>query len=276
MKLQSLIAAAVIASPMVYAANLVVGGDAESGDAFTGKTVSKVTEKPYEGKASFRITGKVTSVRTALIPIDATKNYRLSGMLRSVDDNKRSVACFGINMYDENRKMIHKTAVWVIPGTETELVADAPKGTMELLIKDGEKWNKRRTVRTQVAFNAKKDLSDLPNFTYTSLVTRVKRADDGKNWIVKFDRPLSKAYPAGTIVRQHNYGASLDCALAWRAVPGTWTKYSAELKGTSPAGTAANNQFWKGTKYISVYIFNDAGRVDAALEFDNIVFEEIK
>jgi hypothetical protein len=30
------------------------------------------------------------------------------------------------------------------------------------------------------------------------------------------------------------------------------------------------------TKIISVYIFNDAGKVDAALEFDNIIFEEIK
>lgn len=276
MKIKSIIAAAVFAIPTLYAENLIVGGDAESGNAFTGKTLSKVTEKPYAGKASFRVTGKVTTVKTGLIPIDATKNYRLSGMLRSLDDNKRSVACFGITMYDVNRKPIYKTAVWVIPGTETELVTDAPKGTMELLVKDASKWNKRRTVRSQVAFNAKTDLSDLPNFAYTSLVSRVKRADDGKNWIVKFDRPLPQAYPAGTIVRQHNYGASLDCCLAWRAVPATWTKYSAEIKGTATLGTAPNNQFWQGTKYVSIYIFNDAGRKDAALEFDDIVFEEIK
>ena len=277
MKLKSLIAAAMLATPAIYAENLVVGGDAESGSAaFKGKTVTTVTTAPYAGKASFTLTGQVTTAKTDLIAIDATKNYRLSGVLRSVDPEKRSIACFGLTMYNADKKVIHRTAVWVMPGTETELIAEAPKGTMEIFVKDASAWNKRRTVRSQVAFNAKADLSDLPNFEYTSLVSRVKRADDGNGWVVKFDRPLPKAYPAGTIVRQHNYGASLDCCLAWRAVPAEWTSYSAELKGTAALGTAPGNQFWPGTKFVSVYLMNDAGRKGAAIEFDNIVFEEVK
>ena len=113
MKLQSLIVlAAVAAAPTIHAENLITGGDAESGSAaFKGKTVTTVTTAPYAGKASFSLTGQVTTAKTDLIAVDATKNYRLSGVLRSVDPEKRSIACFGLTMYNADKKVIHRTAV---------------------------------------------------------------------------------------------------------------------------------------------------------------------
>ena len=178
-------------------------------------------------------------------------------------------------MFDAEKKLIQKTNVSPIAETETELAAPAAKGTMSILVKDASKWNKRRSVRTQVAFHVKPGYADLPNYEVTSLLSRVKKSSDGNAWEVQFDRPLAKDYPAGTPVRQHSYGASLDCCLSYRPVPAAWTCYFAEIGGQVPVG-APDKQFWNGVKYVAVYFMADASRKGAELLFDDIVFEEVK
>ena len=264
-----------VAVSAVAAENLIPFGDAEGNSHEWGKKVSVITEQPFAGKACFALTEPLALAKSPVIPIDPSKKYRLKGMLKSADGTKLSVACFGITMLDANKRPINKTQVQIVPGTETVLLQDAPKGIMELRVEDATKWEKRRSVRSQVAFNVKADTSDLPNFETTSLVSRIKRAEDGKGWIVLFDRPLPKAYPAGTTVRQHLYGASLDCCVAWRPVPAEWTAFSAEISGLAPVGAPAN-QFWKGTAYVYIYLLNDAQRKGATLLFDNITLEVIE
>ena len=260
---------------VLHGGNLIQGGDAEGTENPWGKKTTVVTAAPHAGKACYAITETVATANSPLIPVDPAKKYRLSGALKSADGEKLSICCFGIAMYDAGKRPIHKSNVWVVPGTETELAAPAEKGAQEIRITNGDKWNKRRSTRSQVAFNVKGDGSDMPNFELTSLISRVKKSGDGQTWTVIFDRPLGKAYPAGTPVRQHFYGASLDCCLAWRSVPAVWTTYKAEIGGMAPAGQAPANQFWHGCKYVSIYILNDAGRKGAAVHFDDIVFEEI-
>ncbi len=263
-----------LAAP-VLGDNLLRDGDAEGANPWTPAVVTIVKNDKHGGTAAFSLQKPAVTVKSALIPVDPSKKYRMSGFLKSADPKNLSTTCFGLAMFDGNKKLIQKTNVSPIQGTETELAAPAAKGAMEILVKDASQWNKRRSVRTQVAFHVKPGYADLPNFDVTSLLSRVKKTPDGTAWEVKFDRPLLKDYPAGTPVRQHTYGASLDCCLAYRPVPAVWTRYSAEIGGQVPVG-APDQQFWNGARYAAVYLMADASRKGAELLFDDIVFEEIK
>lgn len=263
-----------LAAP-VFGDNLFRDGDAEGANSWTPAVVTVVKNDKHAGSAAFSLKKAATTVQSVLIPVNPAGKYRLSGFLKSADPKNLSTTCFGLAMFDGNKQLIQKTNVNPVQGTETELAAPAAKGAMEILVKDASQWNKRRSERTQVAFHVKPGYADLPNFDVTSLLSRVKKTSDGKAWEVKFDRPLLKDYPAGTLVRQHTYGASLDCCLAYRSVPAVWTRYSAEIGGQVPVG-APDKQFWNGVKYVAVYFMADASRKGAELLFDDIVFEEVK
>lgn len=263
-----------LAAP-AFGDNLFRDGDAEDTNSWTPAVVTVVKNEKHGGTAAFSLKKPVTTVKSPLIPVDPSRKYRLSGFLKSADPKNQSTTCFGLAMFDGNKTLIQKTNVSPIQETETELAAPAAKGAMEILVKDASRWNKRRSARTQVAFYVKPGYADLPNFDVTSLLSRVKKTSDGNAWEVKFDRPLLKDYPAGTPVRQHTYGSSLDCCLAYHPVPGEWTRYSAEIGGQVPVG-APDKQFWNGVKYVAVFFMADASRKGAELLFDDIVFEEVK
>ena len=63
-------------------------------------------------------------------------------------------------------------------GSFTELAAPARKGDNSIVVLDGSKWRKGKV--NEVAFNAKKDESDLPNYATAGEVVDV--VQEGGAW----------------------------------------------------------------------------------------------
>lgn len=255
--------------------NLLLHGDAENGNMWTPEAQVSTVEKK-SGQASFVLKPDgVLTVRSALIPIDPAKTYRLSGWFKSASPEQKSVTSFGLRMLNEKKELITRTNVTIVPESDTEVVEDATVGAKSLLIRDASKWLKRRSIRSMVAFQTEPDGRDIPNFKVSSLITRVKKSPDKPDfWEIQLERALSQPVSAGTKVRQHLYGGACDCALAYRGVPAEWTFYSATLSGKS-INDAPFDKFWPGTVAVEVFVLANAAKNGSELFFDDLRFEEI-
>lgn len=235
----------------------------------------KVQTVEVEGRTVFALTGPAIQIMSKPIPVDPSKRYRLSGKLRSAPGKELSVSCFGLAMQDARGLNLTQSNVNAVEGSETALAEAAAKGAQKIIVRDGGKWEKRRSIRSVVAFNVKENYGDLPNFALSGLIERIKKSTGGEDWEVTLKTPLAKDYPAGTAVRQHLYGMLLNCCLAYQKVPEKWTSYTAEIGGSAKTG-APPDQFWNGAGTVKVLIMADAARNGAELQFTDIVFEEIK
>ena len=126
-----------------------------------------------------------------------------------------------------------------------------------------------------IAFNAKKNLSDLPNF---DLSPKIKKNSARKNsdgtLRVTLSEPLKSAYPAGTSVRLHSADAMHIYAAGKNAMlTDQWQELSGVISGEAVRG-AVSDQWWHGTKSAGV-IFRYAGKAipDGVIEFRNIKVE---
>lgn len=63
-----------------------------------------------------------------------------------------------------------------MPNTDTVLADAVKKGDKVIKVKDASKWDKRNFKI--VAFNTKADLSDLPNRTFSSNITKLEQKGD--------------------------------------------------------------------------------------------------
>ena len=255
--------------------NLLLHGDAENGNIWTPEVQISTVDKK-SGQASFVLKSDgVVTVRSALIPIDPAKTYRLSGWFKSASAEQKSVTSFGLRMLNEKNQLITRSNVTIVPESDTEVVEDAPAGAQGLLVRDASKWLKRRSIRSMVVFQTEPDGRDIPNFKVSSLITRVKKCPDKPDfWEIQLERALSQPVNAGTKVRQHLYGGACDCALAYRGVPAEWTFYSATLRGKS-VNEAPFDKFWPGTVAVEVFVLANAARNGSELFFDDLRFEEI-
>ena len=85
-----------------------------------------------------------------------------------------------------------------IPGTFTELAAPCKAGDTLLIAKNAGQWPKGRLL--VLAFHAKEDSSDLPNYTLAwNTVKNIKKKGDA--WEVRLTRALPFAAAAGTKLR---------------------------------------------------------------------------
>jgi len=159
-------------------------------------------------------------------PIDLTKKYtlKLSVMSPNAEGKVFSQVYAGFNVFDKNGRQISSLNVNVMPGTLTEVAADAAKGSKVITVKDGSKY--KAGFKTIMA-GAKEDLSDLPNFNYLGTVKAVEQKGDV--WEITLERPLTSAVKAGTMVREHSmagfiYTAGIKNARKdWATMQGTIT-----------------------------------------------------
>ena len=259
--------------------NLFKAGDAEAPDAASAwdKPVSICTTDKKAGKASFETSEvPIILISKELIPVDSSKKYELSAFLKSASGSADdpSVCSLGLAMFDVNKRSIIKSNAVIVPDTETVLVEAAVKGETTIAIADGSKWEKRRSIPTAVAFNAKPELADLPNYEYSSSISVFTKNDNG-SYKLKLSKPLAKGYPAGTKVRQHHSGF-LQPVVAVVRIPAEWTEYKMYFEGVSTS-EEDRDKFWQGTKYVKIFIIaNMWGRKGPRLLFDNIEFKEIE
>ena len=274
------IASCVLTSGVTLAAgNLIDNGGAEDAASVKKwrKGLIQNTEDKVSGQASFQANAKNTwAYSQKYIPIDPSKTYKLSGYFKSI--GKDQGRCYlGLVMYNAKKRSIPRNSISVYKGTLTELAEDVKAGDKVIKLKDCSKWQKTGLNRKTIAWNAKKDFSDLPNYTISSILVKLEKKGD--IWEATLKKPVKKNYPAGTQVREHYTGGGYSyIAAAYKPVPTEWKKYTGTVKGIAKYG-APSKQFWPGTKYVKVVVIaNYRAKKDSDCKtlFDDISLEEVE
>ena len=258
------LATALIAVPCLnhslQAENLLVNGDAESGDISGWTKFIEVSPTAHAGAHSFVLAGAKDaggrSQSKELIPVDPSSGYTVSGYFMSPEG--KALVHLGVDCFDAQKRPITSERITPVPQTETELVEEAKPGDKVLKIKNGSAWEFDAELTPKygvVAFNVDDSgaYSDLPNPNLSQQgITTIRQA--GGQWEVELAKPLKEGYSAGTKVRQHKVaGASLW--LATKGVGKDWVKLSGDISGVSTVGQE-KGMFWPGTSFVRISVLN--------------------
>lgn len=196
--------------------------------------------------------------------VEPEAEYELSGMFRTPDSQSElSRFEFGFDPIDADGNRVAPVAVQSIRGTFSALVAPANVGDKEVKVKKNGKWQKNGTI----AFNAKKDFSDLPNKN----TVRYSKAEEREEiLILTLKESLNKSYREGCGVRNH-VNNRLWTGNRFEKVPKAWTKFSGKIKGISK-DAVSNNQWWPGTERARIFILVPE---KAMLEFKDVTVRKI-
>lgn len=186
------------------------------------------------------------------IPIEDGKIYTYKVSLRTLDEKLPASGYMGFYLYDAKKRSMTFRNVSILKNSESEVVS-AKKGDKFLIIKKMADF--KRFKRFIVAFNIKKDFSDIPNFDISPSVSKLVDNGDG-NLRIELRTPLKKDYPSGTLTRFHSpYGAPLyGLASGWMP-SGDGKECVAVLKGIHSTPGASGAKFWKGTKYARPFVW---------------------
>lgn len=203
----------------------------------------------------------ITSKRS--FEIDSDAEYEISGTFRSPASQikVRNFEC-GFIMIDEDGKQIPCSAYSNYSGSMTTLAADVKPGDKIIKIKKAPNWTGKF-----IAFNAREDLSDLPNretYYYT------KKVEEGGNYILTLRRNVTKAYKAGTSVRCHGQN-KLWTLNRFKTAPKEWKTFSGRIKGIDKTA-ASVNKWYPGAGRACIFIIVPA---NAALEFKDIAVRKL-
>lgn len=142
-------------------------------------------------------------------------------------------------------------------GSLTALAAPAAKGAKTIKVENGSKWKNGKYY--YAAFNAKKDMSDVPNFNLSSMIAKV----EGNT--ITLTKPLKKAYPEGTMLRQHRSGGTYVYTKSGKA-PAKWTSWK---------GKPAQGKILRKAAFISPMIMIRCNAKEEGAVFNNFIFEEL-
>lgn len=183
-----------------------------------------------------------TIISTKSFKVDLEKTYLLKGSFRNLSKNGARLL-FGFVPLDSAGKEILPQNVNCVKGTEAELAEATKIGDTEIKLKGGAGWEGIGEYWV-VAFNAQKDLSDLPNRDLSAIVDSV--SGNGVTLTVTLSKPIKKAYPAGTKVRAQHYGGGtyLYSAARWSTISDQWQEFSGKIQGKGwRLGTTKANIF---------------------------------
>ena len=203
------------------------------------------------------------------VKIDPTKKYQISGEFKST--GKRPMVYIGFVPYDAKNKQISCIYIHDSYNSLTTLAKDAKKGDKVLYLTDCSKWRKD-TPHGYIAFNAKKDYSDMPNTSVLAIEKDIAKKDN--LWVVTLKQPLKKDYAAKTSVRQHVATSSFIYP-KYSYVGNQWTKLNGVVFGMAQRG-AHGNKFWPKTAFIRPIVLVGQGDATTQLEFKNFKLEIVK
>ena len=148
--------------------------------------------------------GKTMFRSKNVIAIDPAKKYTFKMTMAAAGAEKSSLVLYGMMAAEAKGGAIASRYIQSIPGTFTQVAADAKAGDTVLKIKNGSKWSKSPSYGF-VACNAKEDNSDIPNRNIVSIqIADIKH--EGDIWVLTLKKPLTKALAANTNIRQHADG----------------------------------------------------------------------
>ncbi|MBO4304537.1 MAG: hypothetical protein J6A21_08125 [Lentisphaeria bacterium] len=189
-----------------------------------------------------------------LIPVkDLVKETVVTIDLKAPADLAKGVEYYvGILNFDKEGKRIQISYVNPVKGSDTVLAAPCAKTDTVLKVQDGSLFKKG----TCIAYETKKDLSDLPNYTATEKAVVRSAEKRGAHWEITLSKPCGVEYPAKTPVRAHFGGwyQYLLCAVKASTL-GDWKSYTFKISGTKEGNPC--RQWTLGTAGIKFIIFNN-------------------
>jgi hypothetical protein len=237
------------------------------------KVIMESDEKVYSVKGHDYLSSK------EIIEIVPGKKYVIKGKFRS-PSNKPKPFYLGFILLDVNKKVISPAMVAALPKTETTLVEACKKTDTVLKLKDASKWKKHPAAGVAFKADPTGKCADLPNSNLSSMggrgITSVKKVGD--IWEVTLKKPVGKAFPAGTVVREHLlYGGYMYCAASSKRPAKQMKEYKSKVISEMAESGAISTKWWPGTKYAKVIIITNYGdkKGESVTEFDDIVVEEL-
>jgi hypothetical protein len=208
----------------------------------------KIKYEDIDGKLCGVVDNKNTITTKKFIPVKAGKKYTLSGSFKSLG-NETSRGYYGFITYDKKKRHIATINANTIPGSATTLARDCKKGDKTVLVKANKKWK----INNAVAFNAKDDFSDLPNYEIAYKILKI--VPENGNMKLQLSATVKKAYPAGTKVRAHTAacGSYLYTVISGSRIPKTWKAYSKSAVLGNP-GQIGSQFFRPGTAFVKILI----------------------
>ena len=198
-------------------------------------------EKPADWKSStpvkwigkekdvMEITGPTTLLSVKKFDIDVNKIYKLEADVKQIAGGPIPV-CIGFKLFDKNDKEITSFMVNARQNSETTVLKSVKPGDKVMILKANPLWKKNVYA---IALNAKKDLSDLPNY---DILTPAKITFKGQEIEVQLKAPVAKAIPAGTIVRAHSGGGYMYTAGFKMLNNGQEVEFKGIAKGVNKSG----------------------------------------
>lgn len=257
--------------------NLIKSGDGENEITVKqwGKYVTQNKEDVVWGKGALQLSRRATIKSPEMVPVDPQKKYCLKMFVKTLQQPAKVL--IGLKFYTKDKEEIGTCSVYALPDRKAVLNKDVKAGekTIEISATD---WEAKKIPA--VAFNVKEDLSDLPNLE-AFRITEIQKKDNHS--ILTLRKPLKKAYPAGTLLRQHIY---LD-PLWFEFKAGTeWQEFSFDISKESPLGKPDRKKFkniqkfWYGTRFVKIIILTNMGCPKADKDYttfllDDISFKEI-
>ena len=216
--------------------------------------------------------GRITLFSVKNFTLDPAKKYQISGDFRQIG-GKQLIVYLGFAPFNAKNRPVTASSVNVVKDTLTEVAEDAKKGDQVIKVRDASKWNTKGKY-SSIAFNAKEDFSDLPNFNqWPTIIPNAKK--NGEVWEILLKKPLNKNIPAGTLVRQHSDGSSYIYAAGLAKLTDKWIPRKGVITGIAPSGNVSN-KLWKGTATVKVVIIFTSGDADSEVLFRNIKVTEVK
>ena len=249
------------------AAGTLVAADAPKFDALSDwNKNSKLTLSP---DGVFTVTGQRVEVVSRPFAIDPAKTYKFSMEVRRTPGSGEGTCYVGNWSISEKNVRMLPQHVMAAPGTDSTLAVDAQKGAKEIVIKRPAKWRDDfKKVYWSVVFDAKADLSDLPNLSGNTITAAEA---DGENLKLTLQKPLTADYPAGTAVRCHSSGGGMYGGMMAKVPAEEWTPLAWTVSGIAPSGNPMG-KWWRGTVKGAIRIIVGYTK-QSELEFRNVKLE---
>ena len=192
--------------------------------------------------------------KSGVLILSAKNNRAFSRQVMEIDGNKDTLQItadvsadkpvqvyLGLIPADKNWKEFYFRNTGCVPGTFTVLAGNLVKNSDKVVLKGIVPFKKSGYL----AFNAKADNSDLPNFQ----LERIKSVStENGNTIVTLAKRIRRSYPAGTAVRCHVDGPTyLYSSVLRKGFPG-------KVKASGVVGAVSKVKFRPGTAGVKVCI----------------------
>ena len=245
-------------------ANAAVIEDIKEASAEKAKKFTKAPKIiDMDGKKVFATPPKsyLTYGLKKIITVDPAKKYKVSVKVRQLDEVPARVY-IGFIPFDAKKRIIDPRKGYNnTKGSFIALAAAAAKGDKAVTVEDASKWKKDRPY--VVAFNVKEDMSDIPNFDHSSGITKIEKTGDV--YTITLAKPLTKAYPAGTMVRQHRCGGTFIYTKTGNS-PKNWKTWTSK---------PIQGKVLRKATYLRPMIMINASKEGSGAVFTDFIVEEL-